>query len=82
MHLQVKKIESIHFYALHLESDLPPGSIIISSPPPPDRGELLIPHQTDFFFENLLPPSRKGAGRNYDLLYQNSVRKYENDLEY
>ena len=51
-------------------------------PPPPQTGELLIPHQTDFFFENLLPPSRKGARRNYDLLYQNSVRKYENDLEY
>ena len=38
----------------------------------------LRPH----FFENLFPPT-VGRGRgNYDLLYQNSVRKYEDDLEH
>ena len=31
-------------------------------------------------FENLFPPRQKGWG-NYDLLYQNSVQKYEDDLE-
>ena len=33
------------------------------------------------FFENLFPPRQKGGG-NYDLLYQNSIRKYEYDLEH
>ena len=36
------------------------------------------------FFENLflpLPTAERGWG-NYDLLYQNSVRKYEYDLEH
>ena len=34
-------------------------------------------------FENLFPPSaEKGGGRNNALLYQNSVRKYEYDLEH
>ena len=52
------------------------------SPPPQTVGNYLFLTRQIFFVENLLPPSRKGAGRNYDLLYQNSVRKYENDLEY
>ena len=30
-------------------------------------------------FENL---KTKGGGGNYDLLYQNSIRKYEDDLEH
>ena len=33
------------------------------------------------FFENLFCPSKKG-GENYDLLYQNSIRKCEDDLEH
>ena len=33
-------------------------------------------------FENLFPPIAEMGGGNYDLLYQNSVRKYEGDLEY
>ena len=28
-------------------------------------------------FENLFPPTAERGGGNYDLLYQNSVRKYE-----
>ena len=28
------------------------------------------------------PPTAEKGGRNYDLLYQNSVRKYEDDLEH
>ena len=32
-------------------------------------------------FENLFPPTAERGGGNYDLLYQNSVRKYEDDLE-
>ena len=33
-------------------------------------------------FENLFPPTAEREGGNYDLLYQNSVRKYEDDLEH
>ena len=33
-------------------------------------------------FENLFPPTAEKGERNYDLLYQNSVRKYEDDLEH
>ena len=32
-------------------------------------------------FENLFPPTPERGGGNYNLLYQNSVRKYEDDLE-
>ena len=34
------------------------------------------------FFENLFPPTAERSGENYDLVYQNSVRKYEDDLEH
>ena len=34
------------------------------------------------FFENLFPPTSERDGENYDLLYQNSLRKYEDDLEH
>ena len=33
-------------------------------------------------FENLFPPTAEKGGGNYDLLYQNLVRKYEDDLEH
>ena len=33
------------------------------------------------FFENLFPQDGRDEG-NYDLLYQNSIRKYEVDLEH
>ena len=44
----------------------------------------LVPHselQTQFF-ENLFPPAAERGGQNYDLLYQNSIIKYKDDLEY
>ena len=34
------------------------------------------------FFENLFPPTAERGGENYDLFYQNSIRKYEDDLEH
>ena len=34
------------------------------------------------FFENLFPATAERGGENYDLLYQNSIRKYEDDLEH
>ena len=33
-------------------------------------------------FENMFPPTVERGGGNYDFLYQNSVRKYENDLQH
>ena len=32
--------------------------------------------------KNLFPPTAEKCGGNYDLLYQNSVIKYENDFEH
>ena len=32
-------------------------------------------------FENLCPPTEEKVGRHYHLLYQNLVRKYEDDFE-
>ena len=34
------------------------------------------------FFENLISPNSRKGRRNYDLLYQNSTRKYEDNLEH
>ena len=34
------------------------------------------------FLENLFSQQQKGEGGNYHLLYQNSGRKYEDDLEH
>ena len=33
-------------------------------------------------FENLFSPTVERGGGNYDLLYQNSVRRYKDDLEH
>ena len=34
------------------------------------------------FFENLFPATAESGGENYDLLYQNSIKKYVNGLEH
>ena len=35
------------------------------------------------FFENLFPPkTERVGGESYDLLYQNEIRKYEDNLEH
>ena len=34
------------------------------------------------FFENLFPRTAERGGGNYDLLYQNSIRRYEGDWEH
>ena len=42
-----------------------------------------IPHsklQVEFL-ENLFPQDERGGG-NYELVYQNSIRKYEDDIEH
>ena len=34
------------------------------------------------FFENIFPQTAARGGGNYDLIHQNSIRKYEDGLEY
>ena len=33
-------------------------------------------------FENVFLPTTERGGKDYDMLYQNSLRKYEDDLEH
>ena len=40
------------------------------------------PKEITHSFENLFPPTAERGGGNYDLLYQNSLRKYEDNLEH
>ena len=39
-------------------------------------------HSRQHSFENLFAPTAEMTGENYDLLYQNSVRQYEDDLKH
>ena len=45
------------------------------------KGKLLIPPGC-IFFENLFSPTAERGEGNYDLLYQNLIRKYEDNLEH
>ena len=45
------------------------------------RQKLLVPPR-QHSFENLFPPTAERGRGNCDLLYQNSVRNYEDDLEH
>ena len=47
---------------------------------PSQKGITHSPRQHSF--ENLFPPTAERGGENYDLLCQNLVRKYEDDLEH
>ena len=42
-----------------------------------------VPHSKvqETFFKNLFPQDERD-GTNYDLLYQNSIRRYEDDFEH
>ena len=56
-------------------------SILLSSHSRPRHKEVThSPRQHSF--ENLFPLTADSSGGNYDLLYQNSVRKYEDGLEH
>ena len=52
-------------------------SLVISTHAPFSYSEL----QAEFF-ENLLPLTTERSGEDYDLVYQNSIRKYEDGLEH
>ena len=46
------------------------------------RQKEITPSTRHHSFENLFPSTAERSGGNYDLLYQNSVRKHEDDLEH
>ena len=78
-HILRKFIESRHIYPCPLTNSNSPPSFY--NHPPPDRKELLIPLRQRIS-ENLFLPTTERGGENYDLFYQNSIRKYEDDLEH
>ena len=66
-----KKIQFMVFTFLENALNL---CIITQSPVPHSKLQIE-------FFENLFPSQGERGEGNYDLLYQNAVRKYEDDLE-
>ena len=75
--ISIKCIDTRHFSHARPHSKLAPKFL----PSRPRRKEIthsLRQHP----FENLFPPTAERGGGNYDLLYQNSVRKSEDDLEH
>ena len=47
----------------------------------PRQKEITHSHRQRFF-RNLFPSAAEKSGENYGFLYQNSVKKYEDDLEH
>ena len=81
-----KCIDSRHFYSCLSHSELTPKFLPsrsrqkeITKPPRPPHP---TPPTRQHSFENLFSPTAEIDGGNYDLLYQNSVRKSEDDLEH
>ena len=70
-----KCIESRHFYSCPLALKTCLQALIIT---PKAEESYFLPNQ--HFFENLFPPTVERGGGNYDSLYQNSSKKYEDDL--
>ena len=76
-HIPRKYIDSRHIYSC------PPCSKIIPkflSSRLREKGIVHSPRKHSF--ESLFPPTAERRRENYDLLYQNSVRKCEDDLEH
>ena len=71
-----KCIESRHFYSCPSQSKLNPKFLSSHS----RQKEIAHSPRQHFFFENLFPPTPERGRGNYDLLYQNPIRKYEDDL--
>ena len=73
-----KCIESRHFYSCP-----PPHSKFVPKFLSSKLRQREITHPpTYYFFEYLFPPTAERDGGNYDLLYQNSIRKHKDDLEH
>ena len=67
--------ESFYIYGVHIPRKRIESKHLYSWPP--SHRKLLAE-----CFENLFPPAAERGGETYDLLYQNSIRKYEDDLEH
>ena len=66
---------------LGIFAHVPPHSKLVSKFLVSHPRQKEITHSSrQHFFENLFPPTAVRGGENYDLLYQNSIRKYEDDL--
>ena len=77
VHIPRKCIDSRHFYSCPSPLKFHPK--FFSSRP---RQKKITHSPRQNSSENLLPPAAERGRRNYDLLYQNSVRKYGDDLEH
>ena len=77
VHILRKCIDSRHFYSC--PSPLKTRPKFMSSHP---RQKEIAHSPRQHSFENLFPPTAERGGGSYDLLYENSVRKYEDDLEH
>ena len=78
VYIPIKYIESKHFHSCGPlpTQNLPPGSCHHTL----CREKLLIP-PVSIFRKSVSSKTERGGGK-FDLLYQNLIRKYENDLEY
>ena len=71
-----KCIESMHFYS-------PPSPLKTLQRNQRTLTQRKITHSPrQYFFENLFSPTPESRDGNYDLLYQTSIRKDEDELEY
>ena len=61
----------------HVSSHSKLAPKILSSHP---RKKEITHSPRQHFFENLFPPIAERGGGNYNLLYQHSIRKYNDDL--
>ena len=78
VHIPRKCIDSRHFYSCPSPLKTRPQVLVITL----YKQKEITHSPRQYSFENLFPPTAEWGGGNYDLLYQNSVRKYEDDLEH
>ena len=67
-------------FTLDIFSHIPPHAKLAPKFLPLHPRQKEITHSPRQHFRNLFPPTAQRGGENYYLLYQNSVRKYEDDL--
>ena len=77
VHIPSKSTESSNFYLCPSPLKTPPNSCDL-----PYRQKRIIHPPRKHPFENLFPTQQKGVEKNYGLICQNSVRKYESDLKH
>ena len=76
VHIPRKCIESGHFYSCSSPFKTLPQVLVITP-----RQKEICHSLRQHFFENMFPRTAESGGGNYDLLYQNSIRKYEHELK-